>query len=312
MKVFEQKTSDMTGNPSASNILAPPSFTVIPGVGPVPTSLPAVGWANVASSQMTGGEFYIDGKVGSELPLGPQLHLHARHRQRRTPARTCSASTSPSTRLHRPAGRTSTSAGPGGGLTADGYVRYVSASRMFRGGTLEPVPAYATLAGRLAYAIAKNTTVALSGDNLLQNHQVQTSGLLAERRVAGDYPDKLVNSPRDRAPMASETPMNGRRIADLPLLFKMALAPVVALVMLAVLAFGMIASQRHQTAALERVVKQDMASSLALERLARRISTAHGELFTIMTHQAGGIDAAGGDARLKALLGDRRYPQGAR
>jgi methyl-accepting chemotaxis protein len=96
--------------------------------------------------------------------------------------------------------------------------------------------------------------------------------------------------------------MNGRRFADPPLLFKMAVAPVVALVMLAVLAFGMIASQRHQTAALERVVKQDMASSLALERLARRISTAHGELFTIMTHQAGGIDAAGGAARLKVLL----------
>jgi methyl-accepting chemotaxis protein len=96
--------------------------------------------------------------------------------------------------------------------------------------------------------------------------------------------------------------MDGRRIADLPLVFKMAVAPVVALLMLALLAFGMIASQRHQTAALERVVKQDMASSLALERIARRISTAHGELFTIMTHQAGGIDTAGGAARLKALL----------
>jgi methyl-accepting chemotaxis protein len=94
------------------------------------------------------------------------------------------------------------------------------------------------------------------------------------------------------------------RLADLPLAFKMGFAPVVALVMLAVLAFGMIISQRQQQAALERVVKSDMASSLALERLARRISAANGELFAIMTHQAGGIGADGAPAQLKGLLAD--------
>ncbi|HUO79981.1 MAG TPA: methyl-accepting chemotaxis protein [Steroidobacteraceae bacterium] len=98
--------------------------------------------------------------------------------------------------------------------------------------------------------------------------------------------------------------MNARRLADLPLVFKMAFAPVVALVTLALLATGMMVSQRHQTAALERVVNQDMASSLALERIARRISTAHGELFTLMTHEAAKIDVAAGAARLKALLAE--------
>ena len=98
--------------------------------------------------------------------------------------------------------------------------------------------------------------------------------------------------------------MNAQRLADLPLVVKMAFAPVVALVTLALLATGMMVSQRHQTAALERVVRQDMASSLALERIARRISTAHGELFTLMTHQAAKIDVAAGDGRLKALLAE--------
>jgi methyl-accepting chemotaxis protein len=95
-----------------------------------------------------------------------------------------------------------------------------------------------------------------------------------------------------------------RRLADLPLLLKMAIPPVVALVMLAALAFGMILSQRHQTTALNHVVKYDMTASLRLENIARRISTAHAELFTIMTHQAANIDTANNPARLKALLAE--------
>jgi len=98
--------------------------------------------------------------------------------------------------------------------------------------------------------------------------------------------------------------VNSRRLADVPLVIKMAFAPVVALVMLAVLASGMIVSQRHQTAALEQVVAKDMASSLALERTARRITAAHSELFTLMTHQAGNINTAAVAGGLKQLLGD--------
>jgi methyl-accepting chemotaxis protein len=96
--------------------------------------------------------------------------------------------------------------------------------------------------------------------------------------------------------------MSRYRLADLPLRLKMAFAPVVALVMLAALAFGMILSQRHQTAVLNHVVNYDMTASLRLESIARRISTAHGELFTIMTHQAGNIDTKDNPAKLKALL----------
>jgi methyl-accepting chemotaxis protein len=102
--------------------------------------------------------------------------------------------------------------------------------------------------------------------------------------------------------LAMVLPMKRHRLADLPLLLKMAFPPVLALVMLAALAFGMILSQRHQTTALNHVVQYDMAGSLKLESIARRISTAHGELFTIMTHQAANIDTADNPARLKALL----------
>ncbi|MGA2709456.1 MAG: methyl-accepting chemotaxis protein [Steroidobacteraceae bacterium] len=98
--------------------------------------------------------------------------------------------------------------------------------------------------------------------------------------------------------------MSKFRLADLPLVFKMGFAPVVALVMLAVLASGMIVNQRRQDAALERVVKSDMASSLALARIARRISAANGALFATMTHQAGGISADTAPAQIKSLLAE--------
>jgi iron complex outermembrane receptor protein len=182
VKVFEQKTNDMTGNPSASNILAPPSFAVIPGIGPVPTSLPGVGWANVGSSKLTGGELYVVGKFGDGYRWGLNYtYTHVTETpyagQDLLSVNVAFDQTTPTSRANINLGWTD------GAFTADGYVRYVSAFQEFSGGTLEPVPAYATLAGRLAYAVAKNTTVALSGDNLLKNHQVQTSGLLAERRA---------------------------------------------------------------------------------------------------------------------------------
>ena len=91
------------------------------------------------------------------------------------------------------------------------------------------------------------------------------------------------------------------RFADLPLLVKMAFAPALALVMLAVLAGGMIASQSAQTAALQRVVQTDMTASLRLEHISKQISAANGELYRIMTHQAGKIDVDQNMAKLADL-----------
>jgi methyl-accepting chemotaxis protein len=95
--------------------------------------------------------------------------------------------------------------------------------------------------------------------------------------------------------------MNRFRLADLPLIIKLAFAPALALVMLAVLAVGMIASQSQQTAALQRVVQTDMSTSLRLEQISKRISAANGELYMIMTHQAGKIDVDQNTAKLGEL-----------
>jgi hypothetical protein len=48
---------------------------------------------------------------------------------------------------------------------------------------LVPVGAYAALDGRLAYRLADWATIAVSGKNLLQSTQRQTSGPDVERQV---------------------------------------------------------------------------------------------------------------------------------
>ena len=94
------------------------------------------------------------------------------------------------------------------------------------------------------------------------------------------------------------------KLDDAPLIIKMGFAPAVALVMMAVLAFGMIAAQSSQTAAMQRVVDQDMASSLRLAQISRRISADNGELYTLLTHQGGKFDTEETPQRLTALSKD--------
>ena len=50
-------------------------------------------------------------------------------------------------------------------------------------GTLVPIPSYVSVDGRIAYRITDNLTLALSGQNLLQSPQTQTSAAMVERRV---------------------------------------------------------------------------------------------------------------------------------
>jgi iron complex outermembrane receptor protein len=182
VKLFSQTTDGLVGDASASNILVPPSFAVLPGLGAVPTSLPGVGWANVGNSRMTGAEFYVNGKLGTALHWGlnytytditetayPGINLLA--------VNVAFDQTSPKSRANLNVGW------DGDKWSADGFVRYVSAFRMFLDTALQPVPAYETLAGRVGYAISKNASIALSGENLLHTRQVETSGLLVERRV---------------------------------------------------------------------------------------------------------------------------------
>ncbi|CAN5519331.1 methyl-accepting chemotaxis protein [soil metagenome] len=93
------------------------------------------------------------------------------------------------------------------------------------------------------------------------------------------------------------------RLADLSLVVKMAFAPAFAVLMLALVAGGAVWSQQQQSKAIDRIVSQDMAVSLDLARISKRITAVHGDLYLLMTHTAAtpGTDAT---AQLQKLMAD--------
>jgi len=94
------------------------------------------------------------------------------------------------------------------------------------------------------------------------------------------------------------------RLADMPLLVKIAFAPVLALIALAGVAWVSIDAQNDSANALRTVVHVEMAKSLAMKDIASRIQNAHGQLYMLLTHQAGKIDADKIEAQTKALIAD--------
>jgi len=97
--------------------------------------------------------------------------------------------------------------------------------------------------------------------------------------------------------------MKSFRLADLSLVVKMAIAPAFAVLMLAVVAGAAFWNQQQQTQAIDRIVQQDMAASLDLARISKRITAVHGDLYLVMTHHAAAptVDST---AKLTALMGD--------
>ncbi|MBR7617979.1 methyl-accepting chemotaxis protein [Phenylobacterium sp. 20VBR1] len=93
------------------------------------------------------------------------------------------------------------------------------------------------------------------------------------------------------------------RLADLSLVVKMAFAPAFAVLMLALVAGGAVWSQQQQSRAIDRIVSQDMAVSLDLARISKRITAVHGDLYLLMTHTAAtpGTDPT---AQLQKLMTD--------
>lgn len=67
----------------------------------------------------------------------------------------------------------------------DANLHYVSDFQWYdlTNGALQPVNAYATLSSRVGYKLENGLTLALSGQNLLNERQKQTRGLQAERQV---------------------------------------------------------------------------------------------------------------------------------
>ncbi len=98
--------------------------------------------------------------------------------------------------------------------------------------------------------------------------------------------------------------MRKLRLADLPLMVKIALAPTVALVMLAVMAAGTVIAQRSASNELRNVVQVEMRRSIEMKNISERITDAHGRLYLLLTHQAGKIETKKIDGQTKALLSD--------
>jgi len=93
---------------------------------------------------------------------------------------TAFASTTPKIRLNASLGW---ERGP---WTIDGYARYVSRSKGYDtlgAHGLVPIDAYTTLGGRIGRDLGQGLTLSLSGQNLLDNSQRQTTGLPARTEV---------------------------------------------------------------------------------------------------------------------------------
>jgi methyl-accepting chemotaxis protein len=94
----------------------------------------------------------------------------------------------------------------------------------------------------------------------------------------------------------------GFRLADVPLLVKIAFAPTVALVALAGVAWVSINAQKDSAKDLNNVVNVEMVKSLEMKNIAQRIQDAHGQVYMLLTHQAGKIDTNKIEAQTKDVV----------
>jgi methyl-accepting chemotaxis protein len=94
----------------------------------------------------------------------------------------------------------------------------------------------------------------------------------------------------------------GFRLADMPLLVKIAFAPTVALVAMAGVAWVSINAQKDSASELSNVVNVEMAKSLEMKSIAQRIQDAHGQVYMLLTHQAGKIETSHIDTQTRELI----------
>jgi methyl-accepting chemotaxis protein len=100
--------------------------------------------------------------------------------------------------------------------------------------------------------------------------------------------------------------MKSLRFADLSLVVKMALAPAFAAIVLAAVSAGGFYTQQLQGRALDRVVQEDMKTSLQLAAVSKRITAAHLQIYQLLTQQAQNPAgaAAGSAEKVQVLLGE--------
>lgn len=168
VRLFSQTSTNMKGQPSGSELFQAPTMT----------SFPAVSWENIANSDMSGAEVSASGKLtagyhwsGDVTTTDVTTNAFTGHNPAARKADY--AKTTPKLRANANLGW------QGGKWSVDGFVHYNDKfiSYDMTSGALTPIKAYATLAGNVSYDVGNGMTVAVSGQNLFNAHQVQTTGL---------------------------------------------------------------------------------------------------------------------------------------
>ena len=175
VKLFSQHTDDVKSGSSKTQVDIPATATTW-GV---------YTYLNLGKSDMTGVELAASGKVGGGFHWSAdatEVRVSDKPTAGYDPVRRLIAysRTTPKWRGNVAAGWS------GGPWTVDGYLHGVSAFNSYAGSTLEPVPGYTSLGGRIARRVDAGLEVALDGQNLLEPRQMQAkalTGLEVQRRV---------------------------------------------------------------------------------------------------------------------------------
>ena len=174
VRLFSQTTTNVMGQASFASLFQ----------APTQTTYPAISWDNAANSKADGFELSASGKYASGVRWsGDYTATHIKD--------TALPGNGLLDRLAAfgmttPKGRGNASLGwTGGKWSVDGFVHYTTAfaGYAFNTGALTPIKAYTTLAGNISYAITPKMSVAVSGQNLGNSHQVQTTGLRVPQTV---------------------------------------------------------------------------------------------------------------------------------
>ena len=174
VRLFSQTTKNVVGQSDATDFFQAPTLT----------TYPAISWNNAANSKMTGVELSASGKYASGVRwsgdyTSTEVKDTAINHSNLVARLADFAQSTPKSRANASLGWA------GGKWSVDGFVHYTSAfdSYALNTGVLTPIKAYTTLAANVAYAITPKMSVALSGQNLGNSHQVQTTGLRVPQTV---------------------------------------------------------------------------------------------------------------------------------
>ena len=173
VSVFHQTTKDFK------------SSTAWEFVPPTTTTMPLIKFTNTGDSKMSGLEAYAKGALRGGYSWSvnytyTDLKDTATYGYDLAATFNAFAATTPKSRLNASLGW---ARGP---WEVDGFARYVSKAKgydIMAPNALVDIDAYATLGGRVARDLGHEMTLSLSGQNLLDNSQHQTTGLPAQTRV---------------------------------------------------------------------------------------------------------------------------------